>query len=139
MPRDKTSRWPTGGCEQNTHSYSMYRCAQCVSTSHCTVQSLFITRTCVAQSSSVRICVPKTFCHPRVMSRSLPHLTVTTSTSSLSPTSPILQSSSSTHPSLLSHGPYKHCGSSDLQSPTASRDELLFYTRTGCSHSGYVL
>ena len=24
-------------CEQNTHSYSMYRCAQCVRTSHCTV------------------------------------------------------------------------------------------------------
>ena len=37
------------GCEQNTHSYSMYRCAQCVSTSHCTVWSLFITRTHVAQ------------------------------------------------------------------------------------------
>ena len=40
------------------------------------------------------------------MSRSLPHLTLTTSTSSLSPTSPIFQSSSSTHPSLLSHDPY---------------------------------
>ena len=23
-------------CKQNTHSYSMYRCAECVSTSHCT-------------------------------------------------------------------------------------------------------
>ena len=33
------------------------------------------------------ICAPKTVCHPRVMSRSLPHLTLTTSTSSLSPTS----------------------------------------------------
>ena len=32
------------------------------------------------------------------MSHSLPHLTLTTSTSSLSPTSPILQSFSSTHP-----------------------------------------
>ena len=57
------------------------------------------------------------------MSRSLPHLTLTTSTSSLSPTSPILQSSSSEHPSLLSHDPHIHCddsrrgcGSSDLQS-----------------------
>ena len=64
---------------------------------------------------------------PRVMSRSLPHLTLTTSTSSLSLTSPILQSSSSTHPSLLSHDPFLHCddsrrscGSSDLQSPTCS-------------------
>ena len=33
--------------------------------------------------------VPKIVCHPRVMSRSLPHLTPTTSTCSLSPTSPI--------------------------------------------------
>ena len=38
-----------GGCEQNTRSYSMYRCAQCVSTSHCTVWPLFITRTRLAQ------------------------------------------------------------------------------------------
>ena len=50
--------------------------------------------------------MPKTFCHRGVMSRSLPRLTLTTSTSSLSPTSPILQSFSSTHPSLLSHDPY---------------------------------
>ena len=60
------------------------------------------------RGSSLRICVPKTFCHPRVMSRSLPHLTLTTSTSSLSRTSPILQSSSSTRPSLLSHDPCIH-------------------------------
>ena len=50
--------------------------------------------------------MPKTFCHRGVMSRSLPRLTLTTSTSSLSPTYPILQSFSSTHPSLLSHDPY---------------------------------
>ena len=80
-------------CEQNTHSYSMYRCAQCVSTSHCTVRSLFIMRTRVAQEfDGSSLGVPKTFCHPRVMSRSLPHLTLTTSTNSLSPASPILQS-----------------------------------------------
>ena len=47
----------------------------------------------------------KTFCHPRVMSHSLPHLTLTTSTSSLSPTSPILRSFSFTLSSLLSHDP----------------------------------
>ena len=27
----------SSSCEQNTHSYCMYRCAHCVSTSHCTV------------------------------------------------------------------------------------------------------
>ena len=81
------------------------------------------------RGSSSRICVPKTFCHPRVMSRSLPHLTLTTSTSSLSLTSPILQSSSSTHPSLLSHDPWIHsddsrrsCGSSDLPQVTSPKE-----------------
>ena len=66
------------------------------------------------------------------MSRSLPHLTLTTSTSSLSPTSPILQLSSPTHPSLLSHDPYIHCedsrrscGSSDLQSPTGYEPQRI--------------
>ena len=77
----------------------MYRRAQCVSTSHCTVWSLFITRTRVGQDCTP-LC-PKTFRHPRVMSSSLPQLTLTTSTSSLSPTSPIFQSSSSAHPSLF--------------------------------------
>ena len=94
---------------------------------HITLHNLITSHHANMRGSSLRICVPKTFCHPRVMSRSLPHLTLTTSTSSLSRTSPILQSSSSTHPSLLSHDPYLHCddsrrscGSSDLQSPTLS-------------------
>ena len=123
-----------GECEQNTHSYSMYRCAQCVSTSNCTVCSLFITRTRVAQDCE-RLC-PKTFSHPRVMSHSLPHLTLTTSTSSLSPTSPVTQSSSSAHPSLLSHDSYSPCddsrrnsGSSDLQSPTPPGPRRLVWRR----------
>ena len=92
---------------------------------HITLRSLISFHHANVRGSSSRICVPKTFCYPRVMSRSLPHLTLTTSTSSLSPTSPILQSSSSTHPSLLSHDPNVHCddsrrscGSSDLQSHT---------------------
>ena len=46
----------------------------------------------------------KSSCHQRVMSHSLPHLTLTTSTSSLSPTSPIFQSSSPSRPSPLAHG-----------------------------------
>ena len=67
----------------------------------------------------------KICCHPSVMSRSLPHSTLTTSPSSLSSTSPILQSSFPTHPSVLTHDPYLHCddsrrscGFSDLPSPT---------------------
>ncbi len=43
-----------GRCDQNTHSHSMNRCAQCSSTSHCTVWSLFITRTCLAHGSSFK-------------------------------------------------------------------------------------
>ena len=52
----------------------------------------------------------ETFCHPRVRSRSLPQLTLTISTSSLSLslTSPISQSSSPTHSSLLTHDSYIH-------------------------------
>ena len=99
-----------GRCEQNTHSYSMYRCAQCVTTSHCTVGSLFITRTRVAQGpNGSSLGVPKIVCHPRVMSRSLPHLTPTTSTCSLSPTSPIFPTFSPPHSSLLAHDPYLPC------------------------------
>ena len=93
---------------------------------HITLHSPITFRHANMRGSSSMICVPKTVCHPRVMSRSLPHLTLTTSTSSLSPTSSILQSSSSTRPSLLSHDPCIHCddsqrscGSSDLQSHTS--------------------
>ena len=80
-----------GRCEQNTHSYSMYR--TCTVCQHITLHSLIIFHHANTRGSSLG--VPETFCHPRVMSHSL-HLTLTTSTSSLSLTSPILQSSSHT-------------------------------------------
>ena len=73
--------------------------------------SCIITRTRVAQgpngSRIARLC--ERFRHPRVMPRSLPHLTLTTNTNSLSPTSPILQSfsrsgGSSEIPSLTRSG-----------------------------------
>ena len=122
-----------GECEQNTHSYRMYRCAQCISTSNCTIGSLFITRTRVTQGRTAQALVcPEIVCHPRVMSRSLQHLTLTTRTSSFSPTSPIWQSSSSTHSSLLMHDPFLHCedsrlrgGSSEIPSP--SYTELMIH------------
>ena len=102
----------------------MYRCAQCVSTSHCTVWSLVITRTRVDQElNGSSLGLPKIVCHPRVMSRSLPHLTLTTNTSSLSPTSPILQSFSPSHSSLLTHDPCTHCD--DAADPAANLSVFL--------------
>ena len=106
----------------------MYRWAQCVSTSHCTVWALFHhanTRGSGPNGSRLQALVRlKTVCHPRVMSRSLPHLTLTTSTSSLS-TSPIIPSSSPTLPDLLTHDPHLHCedsrrsgGTTKFPSPT---------------------
>ena len=92
---------------------------------HIILHSLITFHHANTRGSSLRIRVPKTVCHPRVMSRSLLHLTLTTSTSSLPPTSPILPC---THPSLLSHDPKKHCddsrrscGSSDLPQLRAQR------------------
>ena len=43
---------------------------------HITLHSLITFHHANMRGSSLRICVPKTFCHPRVMSRSLPHLTL---------------------------------------------------------------
>ena len=90
---------------------------------HITLHNLITFHHANMRGSSSRICVPKTVCHPRVMSRSLPHLTLATSTSSLSPTSPILQSFSSTHPSLLSHDPFIHC---DESRRSCGYSDLLF-------------
>ena len=77
--------------------------------SHCTVPT-----TCVpwlkGLKSSRRIVCQKTFTHPRVMFHLAPHNTLNTSTSSLSPSSPVLLSSSSLNPDLLSTHPFIHCG-----------------------------
>ena len=72
----------------------------------CTGWSHFFTRTRVApelEGSGLHIF------HPRVMSRSLPHLTLTTSTSSLSLSSPIFPTVSPTHTRSLVHDPYLPC------------------------------
>ena len=109
------------------HSHSMYRCAQCVSTSHCTVWSLSITRTCVAQVQGF-VCRKHSVIHASCLvpcrtwrwppAQVLSHLP-----------SPILQSSSSTHPSRLSHDPWIHsddsrrsCGSSDLPQVVSQKE-----------------
>ena len=54
-------------------------------------------------------CVPITFTHPRVMFRLAPYSTLNTSTSSLLVASPVLHSSSSPTPDLLSTHPFTHC------------------------------
>ena len=69
--------------------------------------------TCVhgsrGSTSSSPNCVPKTYTHPRVMFHLAPHRTLNTSTSSLSPTSPVLHSSTSPTPDLLSTHPFTYC------------------------------
>ena len=47
--------------------------------------------------------------HPRIMDHFAPHLTRNTCTSSLSPTSPVLLSSSTPNPDLLPPTPFAHC------------------------------
>ena len=71
-------------------------------------------------------------CHPRVMSRSLPHLTLNTSTSSLSLTSPIFQTFSPSHPSPLAHDPYLICEDS-RQSGGSTQIPSLTSSTTGSS------
>ena len=76
----------------------------------CTAWSHFITRTrvmkCAAKLRIAHLCVLENNCHPRAMSRPLPHLTLTTRTSSLSPmssTSPISPTVSPLHTSPTPH------------------------------------
>ena len=90
-------------CEQYTHKYSTCRVAQhnhIPSREHAWLKIKDCTSLC-----------PKNNCHPRVMSHSLPHLTLTTSTSSLSPISSTLifptVSPSQTSPMILN--PYIPC------------------------------
>ena len=108
----------------------MYRCAQCVSTytaQHDHISSREHAWLKSAQLRIARIGLSKTVCHPRVMSHSLPHLTPTTSTSSLSPASSIFQSFSPLQSCPLVLDPLKPCddsrrsgGSTEIPSPTQS-------------------
>ena len=91
------------------HCVDIYTC--CTShfhmNSHCTAQT-----SCAPGSRSINKlktnCVPKTFTHPRVMFHPAPHSTLNTSTSSLS-ASPLMHSSTSPTPDLLSTHPFTHC------------------------------
>ena len=93
-------------CDQNTRTNCMYRCAQFVTTR--TEQNDHISSRAHALLKIAHLCVLNS-CHPRAMSRSLPHLTLTTSTGSLSLTSPIFPTFSPSHPSPLAHDPFLPC------------------------------
>ena len=78
------------------------------------------------------LCVPQNMCHPRVMFHSLPHLTLATSTSSLSPASPIFPTISPTHTRPSVHDEYLPCdvprqsgGSTQIPSPTGYEPKLI--------------
>ena len=96
-------------CEQNTHKYSTYRVAQ---HDHISSREHAWPKSCQAQDCT-SLC-PWNDCHPRVMSHSLPHLTLTTSTSSLSlspisSTSPIFPTVSPSQTSPMTPNPWKPC------------------------------
>ena len=79
--------------------------------SHSTDHTAQITCVHGSRSWKAQVCVasPKKVSHPRVMFHFAPRSTMNTSTSSLSPTSPVLLSSSSPNPDLLSTYPLIHC------------------------------
>ena len=91
-------------CEQYIHKYSTYRVAQ-----HDHISSrkhAWLERWKAQDCTSL---CPRKNCHRRAMSHSLPHLTLSKSTSSLSPTSstsPIFPTVSPTHTRSLVHDPH---------------------------------
>ena len=108
----KTSRQPTGSCEQHTHKYSMCRCAQCVRTHTEQIDHISPREHAWLESwkaSGLHIFVTQNNCHSRVMSHSSPHLTLTTSISSLSPTSWKFPTVSPIHTRSLVHYPCLPC------------------------------
>ena len=104
----KTSRQPTGGVNStptntartDAHSVSAHALHRMITFHHANTRGSRAGRPRIARNG-----VLKRFRHPRVMSRSLPHLTLTTSTSSLSPTSPIFPTFSPSQSCPLVHDP----------------------------------
>ena len=125
--------WEECECEEYTHKYSTYRVAQhdqISSREHAWLK---------LQSSGLHIFVyPKTNDgHPRAMSHSLPHLTLTTSTRSLSPissTSPMFPtvSPSQTSPTILN--PYLP---SDVPRQSGGSTQIPPLPVRGCPGAGW--
>ena len=87
---------------------------------------------------------PKIGFHPHVMLHLAPHKTLNTSTSSLLTTSPVLHSSSSPTPDLLSTHPFTHCKdprqdgtSTEFQSSTTFGPVSSQNIRTRWTHSSF--
>ena len=113
-------------CEQYTHKYSTYSVAQhdhISSPEHAWLK---------LEGSGLHIFVSYNNCHPIVVSYSLPHLTLTTSTNSHSATSPIFPTIYPTHTRPLVHDPYLPCefprqssGSTQIRSLTGYEPKLI--------------
>ena len=80
---------------------------------------------------SRRVVRRKTSLHPRVMSHPLLHGTLSTSSPSLSSTSPVLLSTSSPNPDLLSTYPIFHCGD-----PRQNGTSTEYHSSTGSESTG---
>ena len=99
-PHHHNTTTPLNTHQHNTHNTTQHALSRHTHGKHSTTQH---TSHCEQNTSTSRL---KAVCHPRVMSRSLPHLSLTTSTSSLSTSSPIILSSSPTFPDLLTQDPH---------------------------------
>ena len=86
-----------------------FTCCQCTKLIHFLTCTGIHCRDSHCENGLVRWCLYKNNCHPRVMSHFLPHLTLTTSTSSLSTTSPFFPTMSPTHTRPLVHDEYLPC------------------------------
>ena len=95
QPKGSVNRTPTQTACTDAHSVSQHILNRMITLHHANTRG-----------SRLHIFVSQNSFHPRVMSRSLPHLIMTTSTSSLSPTSQIFPTFSPTQPSPLAHDPY---------------------------------
>ena len=125
----KTARQPTGSVNRTP---TQTACTDAHSVSQHILNRMITCHHANARGSRLHIFVSQRSCHPRVMFRSLPHLTVTTSTRSLSLTSPIFPTFSPSHPSPLAHDPYLPCedpqqggGSTQIPSLTGYEPKVI--------------
>ena len=96
-----------GRCEHRTPTQTA--CTDAHSVSQHVLNRMITFHHANTRGSRLHSIVCQNSCNPRVMSRSLPHLTLTTSTSSLSPTSHIFPTFSSSHPRPWAHDPFLPC------------------------------
>ena len=91
-----------------------------------TVTAQITQHQCTCTLAQFLSCVPKTGHYPRVIFHLAPHSTLNTSTNSLSPSSPVLLSSSSPKPYLLSTHQFI-----DFEDPRQDGTSTEFHSSTG--------